>query len=249
MISSTFFSMIQHQHQRVGVFIDVQNMYYSARHLFNRKVNFAAIVKKAVGDRQLIRAIAYVVSTKTDEHRPFFDALINSGIETKEKELIEFAGGQKKADWDVGIAVDAIRLGENLDVIVLVSGDGDFIPLVDYLQSKGKIVEVASFRETTAGRLVEQVGQANHINLSAVKRLVLIPDRYVRLSSRASTDTSVHSTTPTPHITTPAVVPSTVSPSAPTAPPKRPRGRPTKKVSAPKADDDFLSPNERFLNQ
>lgn len=170
--------MIQHQHQRVGVFIDVQNMYYSARHLFNRKVNFGNIVKTAAGDRQLIRAIAYVVSTKTDEHRPFFEALINVGIETKEKELVEFIGGQKKADWDVGITVDAIRLGETLDVIVLVSGDGDFVSLVEYLQSKGKIVEVISFRETTSSKLVEQVGIARYTNLSAQKRLFLMPGAY-----------------------------------------------------------------------
>lgn len=237
--------MIQHQHQRVGVFIDVQNMYYSARHLFNSKVNFAAIVKKAVGDRQLIRAIAYVVSTKTDEHRPFFEALMNSGIETKEKELIEFAGGQKKADWDVGIAVDAIRLGENLDVVVLVSGDGDFIPLVEYLQSKGKIVEVASFRETTAGRLVEQVGQANHTNLSAVKRLVLIPDRYQRGERSAATPRPAMP--PARQTTTRAATPTT-KPSSETPAPRRPRGRPPKKA-APTTNDDFLSPNERFLSQ
>ena len=137
--------MIQHTNQRVGVFIDVQNMYYSARNLFNRKVNFGNVVKKTVGDRQLIRAIAYVVSTKSGENRPFFDALINLGIETKEKELMEYVGGTKKADWDVGITVDAIRLGEGLDVIILVSGDGDYVPLVEYLQSKGKIVEIASF--------------------------------------------------------------------------------------------------------
>ncbi len=122
--------MIKHKEQRVGVFIDVQNMYYSARNLYNAKVNFGEIVKTAVADRRLIRAIAYVVKTKTGEEKPFFDALYNLGIETKEKELMEYFGGDKKADWDVGIAVDAIRIGTLLDVIVLVSGDGDFHPLL-----------------------------------------------------------------------------------------------------------------------
>ncbi len=169
--------MIDYKNQRVGVFIDVQNMYYSARNLFNQKVNFGNVVKKAAGDRQLIRAVAYVVSTKTGENQPFFDALAKIGIETKEKELMEYYGGQKKADWDVGITVDAIRLSENLDVIILVSGDGDYIPLVEYLRSHGKIVEVASFRETTSTRLVEAIGDDHYTNLSENKRSFLIPER------------------------------------------------------------------------
>src|SRR3989338_3115185 len=97
---------LKHPEQRVGVFIDVQNMYYSARNLFNRKVNFGAIVKKAAGDPPLIRPIAYVVSTKSGENKPFFEALNKLDIETKEKELMEYVGGNKKADWDVGICVD-----------------------------------------------------------------------------------------------------------------------------------------------
>ncbi|MCL4427047.1 NYN domain-containing protein, partial [Patescibacteria group bacterium] len=118
-------AIIRHKEQRVGVFIDVQNLYYSAKHLYNHKVNFREILRTAVSGRKLIRSIAYVVRTKTGEEKPFFDALVASGIETKERELQEFYGGAKKADWDVGIVVDMIRLKEALDVIVLVSGDGD----------------------------------------------------------------------------------------------------------------------------
>ncbi|NQV12230.1 NYN domain-containing protein [Candidatus Uhrbacteria bacterium] len=169
--------MIDYKNQRVGVFIDVQNMYYTARNLYNRKVNFGNIVKASVGERQLIRAIAYVVSTKTGENQPFFDALANIGIETKEKELMEYYGGQKKADWDVGITVDAIRMSESLDVIVLVSGDGDYIPLVEYLKSRGKIVEVVSFRETTSTKLFEEIGAEHYTNLSENKRGFLIGSR------------------------------------------------------------------------
>lgn len=177
-------NMIHNKHQRVGVFIDVQNLYYSARNLFNRKVNFGNIVKKSVGDRQLIRAIAYVVSTKTGENQPFFDALWNLGIEAKEKELMEYDSGQKKADWDVGLTIDAIENSENLDVIVIVSGDGDYVPLVKHLQHKGKVVEVAAFRETTATRLVDAVGKGKFTNLSENKRSFLIPERRSRPSGR-----------------------------------------------------------------
>ncbi len=164
--------MISRPDQRVAVFIDTQNMYYSARNVFNRKVSFGNIVKDAVGDRKLVRAIAYVVSTKTGEEAPFFEALQKLGIETKEKELMTYASGLKKADWDVGIAVDAIRILDMVDVVVLVSGDGDFIPLVEYVKNRGRIMEVAAFRETTSTRLTEAVDK--YTNLSDNKRRYLI---------------------------------------------------------------------------
>lgn len=143
--------------QRVGVFIDVQNMYYSAKNLLGAKVNFINVVKEAIADRQMIRAIAYVVETPQQHEVRFFDALRLQGIELKERDLQVFQGGAKKADWDVGITVDAIALSEILDVIVLVSGDGDFIPLVEFLQSRGRKVEVMALRGTTSSKLVEAV--------------------------------------------------------------------------------------------
>ena len=149
--------MIKHPEQRVAVFIDTQNMYYSARNLYGARVNFKNIVEDAVGGRKLTRAIAYVVATKTGEEKPFFEALNTAGIETKEKEL-QIYGGMKKADWDVGIAVDAIKLADKVDAIVICSGDGDFYPLLEYLKGvKGCLVEVMSFRETTSSHLLEIV--------------------------------------------------------------------------------------------
>lgn len=161
-----------HPDQRVGIFIDTQNMYYSARNVFGKRVNFKNIVTDAVNKRKLIRAIAYVVKTKTEEETPFFDALRGMGIELREKELMEYLSGQKKADWDVGLAVDVIRMLDMLDVVVICSGDGDFIPLVRYAQSRGRIVEVMSFRETTSSRLIEAAD--NFTNLSENKRRFLM---------------------------------------------------------------------------
>lgn len=166
---------LKHPDQRVGVFIDVQNMYYSAKNLFGAKVNFGNIVTEGTGNRKLIRAIAYVVSTEGKEEQPFFDALYNRGIETKEKPLQIFYGGEKKADWDVGITVDAIRLSTSLDAVVLVSGDGDYVPLVEYLQNQGKQVEVLAFGETTSSKLIEAAD--DFIDLSADKAKFLIQDR------------------------------------------------------------------------
>jgi uncharacterized protein (TIGR00288 family) len=163
---------LKHPDQRVGVFIDVQNMYYSAKNLFGAKVNFGNIVREATAGRKLIRAIAYVVSTESKEEQPFFDALYNQGIETKDKPLQIFYGGEKKADWDVGIAVDAIRLSPSLDAIVLVSGDGDYLPLIEYLQNQGKQVEVMAFGTTASGKIKEEAD--DFIDLSADKARFLI---------------------------------------------------------------------------
>ncbi|MCK4454351.1 NYN domain-containing protein [Candidatus Parcubacteria bacterium] len=135
--------------------MDVQNLYHSAKNLYQSKANFKEILKLAVSERKLIRTFAYVIRTKTGEEQPFFEALTKLGIETRVKDLQEFYGGMKKADWDVGIVIDAIKTAPGVDVISLVSGDGDFIPLVEYLKNQGKRVEVIAFGRSTSGKLKE----------------------------------------------------------------------------------------------
>lgn len=152
-------NIIKHKNQRVAVFIDAQNLYHSARSLFSARVNFKSLLTIAVSGRQLIRAFGYVISTKTGEEKPFFEALTKLGIETREKELQEFYGGAKKADWDVGLTVDAIRTAEIVDTIIIASGDGDFIPLVEYLKNQGRRVEVMAFGRSTSGKLKESVDE------------------------------------------------------------------------------------------
>jgi len=150
-------SIIKHKEQRVGVFIDTSNLYHSAKNLYKRKVNFGAVLKEAVAGRKLVRAIAYVITSEGGEEKNFFDALTKLGIETKTKELQIFAGGAKKGDWDVGLAVDAMKMAPKLDAVVLVAGDGDFVPLVEYLQStSGVQVEVVSFGKSASMRLKDQ---------------------------------------------------------------------------------------------
>jgi len=150
-------TVIKHKEQRVGVFIDTQNLYHSARNLYKARVNFGAVLKDAVAGRKLVRAVAYVITTEAGDEKNFFEALAKLGIETKTKDLQIFAGGSKKADWDVGLAVDAIKMSARLDSVVIVSGDGDFIPLVEYLQTIGVQVEVVSFGKSTSGKLREAV--------------------------------------------------------------------------------------------
>jgi uncharacterized LabA/DUF88 family protein len=149
-------AVIKHKEQRVGIFIDTQNLYHSAKNLYKARVNFGAVVKEALSGRSLIRAVAYVITTESGEERGFFEALTKLGIETKTKDLQIFFGGAKKADWDVGLAVDAIALSPKLDAVVLATGDGDFVPLVEYLQlHEGCQVEVISFGRSASARLKE----------------------------------------------------------------------------------------------
>src|SRR3989344_4028422 len=146
--------------QRVGVFVDVQNMYYSAKNLYGAKVNFANILRQAVSGRRLVRAIAYVIKADIKEEKSFFDALEKIGYEVKAKDLQTFAGGAKKGDWDIGIAMDTIELAHKLDTIILISGDGDFVPLVEHLRrALGCRIEVMAFGPSSSGKLKEEADE------------------------------------------------------------------------------------------
>jgi len=165
--------MIKHPEQRVGVFVDTQNMYHSAKNLYGANVNFKEILKTAVAGRKLVRAIAYVIESKTKEESGFFDALDSQGFEVKSKDLQTFVTGVKKGDWDVGIAIDAVKLADKLDSVILVCGDGDFIPMVKYLQeNKGCLVEVVAFGKTTSGRLVEAADDFTDLDKNLRKYLI-----------------------------------------------------------------------------
>lgn len=227
--------MIKHKDQRVGVFIDAQNLYYSALKLYNRRVNFGSILEAAVADRRLIRAIAYVVKA-TGEEQPFFDALVEKGLEARVRELQVFESGAKKADWDVGMAVDMIRIGEILDVVILVSGDGDFVELADYLKHHGRQVEVIAFGETTSAKL--KAVADDFIDLSHDKERFLIdtPARHHPPRQEPQAPTALQRPTPQPR--NPAPQPRTPAARRPPLrqrpPSQRPRpnrsGRPTDKL-------------------
>jgi len=148
---------IPHPNQRVGIFVDVQNIYHSAKHLYHSRVNFRELLRVLSARRPMIRAVAYVVKSETAlGEESFFEALRQVGMELRLKDLQIYPDGTKKADWDVGMAVDAMRMAPSLDAVVLVTGDGDFAPLVEYLKwGMGKQVEVAAFRRTSSGRLRE----------------------------------------------------------------------------------------------
>lgn len=166
--------LIKHKDQRVAIFIDAQNLYHSARSIFGARVNFKEILKTAVASRKLIRAFGYVISTKGGEEKTFFEALVGLGIETRAKELQEFYGGTKKADWDVGLAIDAVRTAEIVDVIIICSGDGDFVPLVEYLKNNGRRVEIMAFGRSASMKLKEAADEFIDLGAQPNKYLMKI---------------------------------------------------------------------------
>lgn len=150
-------------------------MYHSAKNLYRARVNFRELLKLVTAGRDLLRAVAYVVKSDSEEEKAFFNALEKAGFELKSKDLQVFPGGMKKGDWDVAIAIDAITLSKQVDVVVIVSGDGDYEPLVDYLKFSGIIVEVAAFGRSASGRLVEAVN--NFIDLEESKDKILLKSK------------------------------------------------------------------------
>ncbi len=169
--------MTYYPSQRVGVFVDVQNMYYSAKNLYAAKVNFGEILKEAVHGRELIRAIAYVIKADVEQEKNFFEALDKIGYEVKAKDLQVFLGGAKKGDWDVGIAMDVMRLANKLDVIVLVSGDGDFQELVKHAKALGCVVEVIAFRETASSHLINEADKFTDLGSQKSRFLIVEPPK------------------------------------------------------------------------
>lgn len=184
-------SVIRHPDQRVAIIIDTQNLYHSAKNLYKAKVNFQNVVKAALGERKLIRATAYVVNTESGEEQPFFEALTKVGIEIKTKDLQIFYGGAKKADWDVGMAVDAIKLAHKVDAVVLATGDGDFIPCVEYVKSLGCQVEAVTFGRSASSGLKEVVDDFIDLDEDPAKFLIGFRPSRKRTPKKTATSKNV----------------------------------------------------------
>ena len=163
---------IKHPVQRIGVFVDASNMYFSAQNIYKSNVDFQRILKTAVAKRKLVRAFAYVIESDTKKEKEFFKILAKIGYEVRSKPLQIFHGGQKKGDWDVGLTIDVVRLLPLLDVVVLVSGDGDYVDLLDYVRGHGRRTEVIAFKQTTSGRLIEEADEFIDLSQNPKKYLI-----------------------------------------------------------------------------
>jgi len=169
--------IVNYSGQRVALFIDVANLYHSAKNLYQARVNFRELLKNVIKNRIVIRVLAYGIKTKSGEEKSFFKALKNLGIEMRLKNLQEYSSGFKKGDWDVGITVDAIKIAPSVDTIILFSGDGDFLQLVEYLQQQGKRVEIVAFGKTCSQKLKNAADEFFDIEKQPEKFLFLIKER------------------------------------------------------------------------
>ncbi|ELZ91468.1 hypothetical protein C440_14179 [Haloferax mucosum ATCC BAA-1512] len=161
-----------HPGQRVAILADAQNLYHTAQSLYSRNIDYSSLLKKGTAQRSLTRAIAYVIRADSPDEDRFFDALVDIGFETKIKDIKTFGDGSKKADWDLGIALDAVSLANHVDTVVLCSGDGDFERLCTHLRHEGVRVEVMAFEESTATELVDAADA--FIDLSERKETFLL---------------------------------------------------------------------------
>lgn len=173
---------MRYKGHRVGVFVDVQNLYYCAKNLYGAYPNYKTMLAEATAERQLVCAFAYVVSANNiPKQEEFFEALRQAGIEVKQKDLQIFPGGMKKGNWDVGIAVDILRFMNRVDVVVLASGDGDFTDLLDYLKNQGVKTEVMSFAKTTSNKLIQEADEFIDLDLNPKKYLIKKFNNYKKI--------------------------------------------------------------------
>jgi uncharacterized LabA/DUF88 family protein len=151
-------------HQRVGIFVDVQNMYYAARNIFQSKLEFSKLLKHLLRGRVLARAMAYIVERPGMEQDKFIEVLRRNGYEVRKRVVGERNDSTNRGDWNIGITLDAVSLASKIDVAILVTGDGDFVPLVERLAIDGVRVEIASFRETTSSELFHAADQMHFLD-------------------------------------------------------------------------------------
>jgi len=155
---------------RVGIFVDVQNMFYAARQ-YGARLDFEKLMQAAVGDRRLIRAIAYVIQTPEVDQSGFVAMLQQRSYQVKRKDLRQRSDGSAKGDWDMGMAIDVVGMADKLDVVVLVSGDGDFVSLISLVKEMGPRVEVFSFPHNTARDLIESADRHYPIDESLLIKM------------------------------------------------------------------------------
>lgn len=152
---------------RIGVFVDVQNIYYTTKQAFSRSFNYRAFWQELSYQGDIVIANAYAIESKLDGQRKFQDALRHIGFEVKLKPYIQRKDGSAKGDWDVGITIDIMEESEHLDKVILLSGDGDFELLMKKIKQKfGVSTQVVGVEALTANKLKLSVDKFQSINSS-----------------------------------------------------------------------------------
>ena len=143
--------------QRVAVFVDVQNMYHSAKKTYGRNLSYAKMLRACVRSRRLSRSIAYVIDREGVDQVSFLDHLRYCGFEVRKREVIERMDGSRKAEWELGIAMDMLRIADKVDVIIIVSGNGVFADVAPLIKARGVKFECCAFRESMSDLLIRAV--------------------------------------------------------------------------------------------
>ena len=145
--------------KKVAIFVDVQNVYYTSRQTYGKNFDYNKFWLKATDGREVVKAVAYAIERGDEKQYQFQNILRAIGFEVKLKPFIQRADGSAKGDWDVGITIDAMEGADSADVVVLVSGDGDFDLLADKIREKGKRVEVYGVAQLTAKSLINAASE------------------------------------------------------------------------------------------
>jgi uncharacterized LabA/DUF88 family protein len=142
--------------QKVAIFVDVQNIYYTTRQAFGKQFDYRAFWSSVSSQREVIAAFAYAIERNDDKQKSFQQILRDIGFDVKLKPYIQRSDGSAKGDWDVGITLDLIEHAEKADVIVLASGDGDFDLAIARASARfGVTTEVYGVEQLTAGSLID----------------------------------------------------------------------------------------------
>lgn len=163
--------------QRVGLFVDTQNLYYAARDVYSRHVDYERLLHLSARGRRLVQASAYVVEREGEATAYGFVTKLSAlGYRVRRRKVRVHradSGGRPllEGDWDMGIAADMVRAWDHVEVIVLASGDGDFVPLLELAQQRGKRVEVLAFREASSQLLLDMA--------DTFQNLAEVPDIFV----------------------------------------------------------------------
>jgi len=142
--------------KRIAIFVDVQNIYYTTRQAYNRQFNYRKLWQKISAEGEIVSATAYAIHRNDDQQKKFQDALMHIGFDIKLKPFIQRSDGSAKGDWDVGITIDIIEAANDVDTVVLLSGDGDFDQLLDKIKKDYKVsAEVYGVPSLTANSLID----------------------------------------------------------------------------------------------
>ena len=141
--------------EKVNIFVDVQNIYYTTKQIYKSHFNYNAFWKRVTSNREVVKAIAYGIDRGDEKQKQFQNILRGIGFELKLKPFIQRSDGSAKGDWDVGITIDVMEYAKDADVVVLASGDGDFDLLMSKIRNDFDVsTEVYGVADLTAKSLI-----------------------------------------------------------------------------------------------